>query len=69
MVTAAGVFYKGHMPACAIEDCLASLKIGGYMVTAMRSLYWETGQEEGFKDKFYELTAAGKLELVHTFTF
>ena len=68
-MTGAGVFLKGHMPAIAIEDCLASLKIGGYMVTAIRSIYWEKGQEEGFKDKFDELIAAGKFELVHTFTF
>ena len=57
------------MPARAIEDCHASLKIGGYLVTAMRSLYWETGQEEGFKDKFDELVKDGKLELVNTFNF
>ena len=69
VVTCAGVFLKGHMPAQAIEECHASLKLGGYLVTAMRSLYWETGQEEGFKDKFDELIRDGKLELVHTFNF
>ena len=68
-VTAAGVFLKGHMPCKAIEDCHASLKVGGRLVTAMRCMYWENGQEEGFKDKFDELIAAGKLEIVHTYTF
>ena len=69
VVGAAGVFLKGHMPAAAIEDCHAALKVGGHLVTAMRSLYWENGQEEGYKDKFDELIASGRFELVNTFTF
>ena len=69
VVGASGVFLAGHMPAIAIEDCHAALKIGGHLVTAMRSLYWENGQEEGYKDKFDELIAAGKFELVNQYTF
>lgn len=69
LVTAAGVFLKGHMPAVAIEDCHAALKNGGYFVTAMRSFYWEPGQEDGFRDKFDELIASGKLEIVNSSTF
>ena len=69
VVGAAGVFLKGHMPAKAIEDCHAALVTNGYLVTAMRSMYWENGQEEGYKDKFDELVADGRLELVNTFTF
>ena len=69
LVAASGVWLKGHAPAIGIEDCHAALKQGGYLVTAMRSLYWENGQEEGYKDKFDELVAEGKLELVNTFVF
>ena len=35
----------------------------------MRSLYYENGQEEGYKDKFDELVADGRLELINKFTF
>ena len=69
MIGAAGVFLKGHMPKDAMDDCHASLKVGGFFVTAMRSIYWVDGQEEGYKDKLDELVAAGKLELLNTFTF
>lgn len=69
VVGAAGVFLKGHMRNDAIEDCHAALKVGGYIVTAMRSMYWEDGQEEGYKDKFMELVNDGKLEIVNSFTF
>mmetsp|Transcript_5754 Transcript_5754/g.7769 ORF Transcript_5754/g.7769 Transcript_5754/m.7769 type:complete len:222 (+) Transcript_5754:26-691(+) len=69
VVGAAGVFLKGHMPCAAMDDCHAALKVGGFLVTAMRSLYWENGQEEGYKDKLDELVAAGKFELINSFTF
>ena len=69
VVGAGGVFLKGHMPCAAIDDCHASLKVGGFFVTAMRSLYWENGHEEGYKDKLDELVTAGKFELINTFTF
>ena len=51
VIGAAGVFLKGHMPKAAMDDCHASLKVGGFFVTAMRSIYWVDGQEEGYKDK------------------
>ena len=60
---------KGHMPSAAMDDCHSALKVGGYFVTAMRSIYWKNGEEEGFKDKLDELVAEGKLELLNTFTF
>ena len=69
VVAAAGVWLKGHAPALGIEDCHVALKTGGYLVTALRSLYWENGQEEGYKDKFDELVAQGKLRLIHSFLF
>lgn len=69
IVTASGVFLKGHMPASAMDDCHAALKINGYFVTAMRSCYWQNGNEEGFREKLDELVSAGKFRLVNTYTF
>lgn len=40
-----------HMPAVAMDDIHASLKTGGYFVTAMRGTLYVDGQEEGYKDK------------------
>ena len=66
IVTASGVFLKGHIPATAMDDIHASLKTNGYFVTAMRSFYYELGVEEGYREKLDELVAAGKLQLVRT---
>ena len=60
---------QGHFPPSALEDAHALLKTGGHIVTTMRTMYWVQGQEEGYRDKFEELFAAGKLELVATKTF
>ena len=65
LVTAGGVFMKGHLPPAGMDDIHAALKRGGYFVTGMRSYYWVDGQEDGFKDKAEELIAAGKFKLVH----
>lgn len=35
----------------------------------MRTQYWASGEKEGYKDKFDEMIAQGKLELVMTKTF
>ena len=69
VVTASGVFLKGHMPAPAMDDCHAALKVNGFFVTALRSYYYEEGREEGYKEKLNELLEAGKFELVNTYTF
>ena len=69
IVTASGVFLKGHIPATAMDDIHASLKTNGYFVTAMRSIYYELGVEEGYREKLDELVAAGQLQLVRTQTF
>ena len=69
VVIAAGVFLKGHMPARSIEDIHAALKIGGYLVTAMRAIYWNYGNDEGYREKFDELVASGKFELIRTDCF
>ena len=52
-----------------MEDCHAALKKDGYFVTAMRSLYYEHGVEEGYREKLDELVKQGKLRLVNTETF
>ena len=64
VVTASGVFMPDHMPAVAMDDIHASLKTGGYFVTAMRKSLYVNGEEEGYKDKLDELVADGKLEVV-----
>ncbi len=69
LVTASGVFLKAHMPAPAIDDCVTALKVGGYFVTAMRSMYWELGNEEAYRERFDTHINAGRLELVNTFNF
>ena len=68
-VVAAGVFLIGHIPSAGLEDCHALTKTGGHFVTAMRTKYWVTGEKEGYKDKFDELVAQGKLEIVMTKKF
>ena len=70
-VMASGVFLKakGHMPATAIDDCHAALKLGGYFVTVMRASYWSHGNEEGYREKIDKLVSSGKFELVKTETF
>ena len=55
VVTACGVWVKGHMPADAMDDIHSALKTGGYFVTAMRSFYYEQGQEEGYRAKLDSL--------------
>lgn len=69
IVTASGVFLKGHIPASAMDDIHAALKPNGYFVTAMRSYYYNHGVEEGYREKLDELVDAGKLRLVRTETF
>ena len=67
--TAAGIWLKGHMPGDAMDDIIASLKKGGYYATALRTLYYEPGQEEGYRAKFDSLQSEGKLKLVHSKIF
>ena len=52
-----------------MEDCHVALKIGGFFVTAMRSMYYQHGQEEGYREMLDSLVSQGKLELVNTETF
>lgn len=64
LLTASGVFLKGHIPADAMDDCYEALRVGGYFVTAMRECYWNPGNEEGYREKLDSYVAAGKLELL-----
>ena len=45
LVSASGVWLKGHIPAVGLEDVHASLLPGGYFVTSMRIFYYVPGQE------------------------
>ena len=69
IVTASGVFLKGHIPCSGMEDCVSALRPGGYFVTAMRSMYYEPGNPEGYREKLDELVASGKITLVNKETF
>lgn len=68
-VVASGVWVVGHIPAIGLEECHALTKTGGYFITAMRTKYWSSGEKEGYKDKFDELVAHGKFEIVMSKTF
>jgi len=63
VVTASGVFMPDHMPKDAMDDIHASLKTGGYFVTAMRGTLYVNGESQGYKDKIDELIASGKFKL------
>ena len=69
VVSASGVFLKGHIPAKAMEDCHAALKPNGYFVTAMRQCYYDHGNPEGYREQLDKLVNEGKLRLVRTKTF
>jgi SAM-dependent methyltransferase len=69
VITASGTFMPNHMPASAIDDIHSALKVGGVLVTAMRGSIWEQGNELGYRDKFDQMVADGKFELVKTWTF
>lgn len=69
IVTASGVWLKGHIPAAAMDDCYSALKPNGFFITAMRSSYYTLGNEEGYREKLNELVAEGKLSLVRTQKF
>ena len=61
--TASGVWMPNHMPTSAMDDMHCSLKIGGYLVTAMRSYLYVDGEKHGYKDKMDELIREGKFRL------
>lgn len=69
VVTSSGTFLKAHFPKESIDDFHALMKPGGLFVTAMRSTYWQLGNEQGYREKWNELIRAGKLKLLETCTF
>ena len=64
VVTASGVWMPGHMPNAALDDVHAALKIGGFLITAMRMSMWQDGVAEGYKEKIIGLVEAGKFDLI-----
>lgn len=46
LVTAAGVFWKGHMPREGMDEIYGYLKPGGYFITAMRDFYYTEEETE-----------------------
>jgi hypothetical protein len=66
---ASGVFMPNHMPPSAIDDIHASLKTGGYFVTAMRANLYIEGEEHGYYDKIHSLIRAGQFRMVKTGKF
>jgi SAM-dependent methyltransferase len=62
---ASGVFMPKHMPPSGMDDIHASLKVGGYFITAMRKFLYVSGEEHGYFDKIEELIEAGKFKRIH----
>ena len=69
VVTAAGVWLEGHIPASGLDDAFAALKVGGYLVSATRSYIWVKGEKGGYKDLIDKYIDEGKMELIHTETW
>ena len=69
LVVGSGVFLEGHIPCTGFDDAIEMTKVGGYFVTSIRHHYWENGHEFGYKDKIDSHIAAGKIELLKTWTF
>lgn len=56
-----GVFTLGHAPASSFDELIRIVRPGGLLIFSVQTVAYETA---GFKDKFAELTAAGKWEEV-----
>ena len=69
VVVASGIWLVGHVPSAAMEDGVASLKVGGLFVTSMRKSYWVNGQAQGYKDCMDKMIAEGKIEITKQFDF
>ena len=69
VVVCSGAFLEGHVPNEGFDDAHAMCKIGGHFVTSIRKAYYVNGHEFGYKDKLDELIAAGKFEMVKSWTF
>lgn len=69
LVTAAGVFMKGHMPKEGLAEIAGFVKKGGFFVTAMREMYYDPEEELGYHGALQELLKNGSYNLHHTYTF
>ena len=69
VVVCTGGFLEGHIPSSGFDDAHAMAKVGGHFVTSIRKSYYEDGHKFGYKEKLDELIAAGKVELMRTWTF
>jgi len=64
LVTASGVFMKGHIPCSGLDEIAGFIRPGGYFVTAMREMYFTPGEEMGFYEHIHELQDTGIFELL-----
>lgn len=70
VVTAAGVFLKGHMPREGMQEIHGFLRPGGYFVTAMRDKYYTEEESEcRYYSMIQELLQQGKFKMVMNRTF
>jgi predicted TPR repeat methyltransferase len=70
LVTAAGVFWKGHMPREGMEEIHGYLKPGGYFITAMRDFYYTEGESEmRYYSQINKMLDEKQFELVKKYTF
>ena len=69
LVTAAGVWRDGHIPASGLDDAFAALKVGGYLVSTVRDYIWVKGEKGGYKDLIDKYIEEGRMELIHTQTW
>ena len=70
LVTAAGVFLKGHMPREGMEEIHGYLKPGGYFITAMRDIYYSEAETElRYHSQIKKMLEEKQLELVKQYSF
>jgi len=70
LVTAAGVFWKGHMPKEGMTEIYGYLKPGGYFITAMRDFYYtEEETEMCYFSQINKMLEDKQFELVKKYNF
>jgi len=51
LCVSSGVWLAGHIPAHGMDELVQCIKPGGKWVTAMRTIYYEHGNSEGFRER------------------
>lgn len=51
LVVSSGVWLAGHIPAHGMDELVRTMKPGGKWVTAMRTIYYEHGHAEGYRER------------------